>query len=117
MLQLTPPALVQNSGWEFNATANIITNKIFSWSVTMNGAFNRNKLIAYPNIEQSPYATTLIVGKPLNIAYFLRYTGVDAQTGEYTFEDKNHDDQITYNPPDDDTYIVDLTPGFLGGLE
>jgi len=63
----------------------------------------------------------LKIGKPLNIKYAYHYTGVDPQTGQYTFLDKNHDGiiSLTYNPadgPTDDRYIVSLAPKFFGGL-
>jgi TonB-linked SusC/RagA family outer membrane protein len=112
------PALVQNSGWELTGNTKIISLKKFSWTINMNVAINRNKLLAYPDISQSPYASTLVVGQPLNIIHLLRSTGVDPQTGQYTFYDKNHDGQINYAPgqPTDDSYVYNLTPKFFGGL-
>jgi hypothetical protein len=53
-----------------------------------------------------------VIGKSLNSMPYLRYTGVNPQTGEYSFEDKNHDGQLGAN----DRYIYDLTPKFFGGL-
>jgi hypothetical protein len=106
------PALVQNTGWEFTASAKIIDSKNFGWSISFNTAINKNKLLAYPNLSQSPYANILVVGKSLNSFRVWHYIGVDPQTGQYSFEDKNHDGQILFN----DTYSYDLTPKFYGGL-
>jgi hypothetical protein len=112
------PALVQNSGVEITAGASLVKTNDFNWSINFNTAINRNKLVAYPNFLQSPYVGIYQIGQPLNIRYALHYTGVDPQTGQYQFSDKNHDGVITYNPgqPGDDSYIVNFTPKFFGGL-
>ncbi len=112
------PALVQNDGWEFVFGAKIINTENIKVSINFNTAINRNKLLAYYNLEQSPFASSLIVGKPLNIIQRLHYTGIDPETGEYLFEDKNHDRQITYDPgkENSDTYVYDLSPKFFGGM-
>lgn len=116
------PALVENSGWEFTLTAKIIETKNTSLSINWNTSLNKNRLLSYPNISQSPYAKTLEVGKPLNLAHLFHYTGVNPQTGLYSFEDRDHDGQIIYNPnryypsQGDDTYVYDLSPKFLGGV-
>ncbi len=112
------PALVQNSGWEFNASSSLIRKQKFSLSVNLNGAINHNKLIAYPNIEKSPYADKLVVGEPLNIVRVLRYLGINPENGEQLVDDKNHDGQILWNPTDtaDDSYPYNLSPKFLGGF-
>jgi TonB-linked SusC/RagA family outer membrane protein len=115
------PALVQNTGWEFTASANLIRLKKFSWTVNFNMAINRNKLVSYPDFSQSPYAygqNALKIGQPLNITNVLHYVGVDPQTGQYAFLDKNHDGQIIWNPgyPNDDSYPLVLAPKYFGGF-
>ncbi|WP_162846942.1 SusC/RagA family TonB-linked outer membrane protein [Mucilaginibacter gracilis] len=112
------PALVQNKGLEFVFSAKIIKTKDFDWSMNFNTSFNRNKLLAYPNLSLSPYANRFVIGQPLNIVKLLHYTGVDPQTGYYTFEDKNHDGKISNVPSEpatDDRYVYDLSPKFIGG--
>jgi hypothetical protein len=112
------PALVQNDGWEFTFSGKIIHTKSINWSVSFNTGINRNKLIAYPNFEQSPYVGTYVIGKPLNITRILHYTGVDPKTGLYTFEDKDKSGDITvdFDGKPDDTYIINLNPKFSGGM-
>jgi TonB-linked SusC/RagA family outer membrane protein len=112
------PAVVQNIGWEFTLATTLVSTKDFKWSLAFNTSINRNKLVAFPNFELSPYATSLVVGEPLNIKRLLKYTGVDPQTGLYTFEDKDKDGHITTNSnsPKDDFYYFNLNPGFTGGL-
>jgi len=113
------PALVQNEGWEFTTRFKIIESKNFKWALNFNTAFNNNKLVDYPNFSLSPFVGQLIIGKPLNIRRLLHYTGVDSQSGEYAFYDKDHDGQITYDytgTKPDDSYIYNLNPKFFGGL-
>jgi len=113
------PALVQNTGWEISLSANLIKTRKFTYSLTFNTAFNQNKLVSYPDFSHSPFYSLEEIGKPLNMAFALHYTGVDPETGIYTFLDKNHDGQISTYPPraaTDDRYIINLTPKFIGGL-
>jgi TonB-linked SusC/RagA family outer membrane protein len=112
------PALVENVGWEFGIGATLIQTRKFSWSVNFNTAINQNKLVSYPNFAQSPYTATLKIGQPLNMSYVLHYIGVDQQTGQYSYLDKNHDGQIEYNPGQlrDDSYPLVLAPKFFGGV-
>ncbi len=111
------PALVQNDGWEFTANAKIIERKNFKWSISFNTSANKNKLVAYPKFDQSPYFSIYEIGKSLNIARILHFTGVDPQTGLYTFEDKTKDGEISTNPGvKDDRFIQELNPQFFGGV-
>lgn len=112
------PATIQNTGFEPSISARIITKKDLSLLITANFGVNRNVLLSFPNIETSPYASTYIVGKPLNIDKKLHYIGVDPQTGDYSFEDKNKDGVITYYPFNDlsDKQIIDYSVSGDGGL-
>lgn len=112
------PANVENKGWEITLNSKIIDNQDFRWSVRCNLGINRNKLISYPNLSQSPFSDTYIIGQSLNIRKLLHATGVDSQTGNYTFQDKNKDGQITmdFTGKSDDRYPHDLSPRFEGGI-
>jgi TonB-linked SusC/RagA family outer membrane protein len=113
------PALVQNDGWEYTITARVLETKNVKWSVNFNMAINRNKLVAYPHFDQSPYVSTLIVGKSLNVLRLLHYIGVDPQTGQYAFYDRNHNGQIDIDysgKTPDDRYTYDLAPDYFGGF-
>lgn len=116
-------AKVENTGLEVMLDARLISKKDFNWSVTFNVGLNRNKLLEYPGIEISPYATRYKVGQSLNTQYFLHYLGVDPQTGTYSFQDYNGDGIIRENSSvqpgtaDDDRYVaIDVTPKYQGGF-
>lgn len=112
------PATVQNQGIEIQLRTKLLEKNDFDWSFNFNIGVNKNKLVAYANIDQSPYAGTYIIGQSLNITRMLHYTGVNPLTGEYTFYDKNHDGLVNANPNDtaNDLFNKDLSIKFSGGF-
>ena len=117
------PADVENSGWEFLANARVMNAKGFSWTVNFNIGINRNRLLAYPDIAQSPYYTRYKIGESLDNYYVFHYTGVNPQTGQYTYTDYHNTGKIIENdqvPPgtgdDDRGAAVNMAPKFTGGL-
>ncbi len=58
------PALVQNAGWEVQLNARFINTSTINWSGNFNVSLNRNKLVAYPNFESSPYRALYQIGRP-----------------------------------------------------
>ena len=119
------PATVQNTGWEFALTGRVINGKDFTWSAGFNISMNRNKLQDYPNIANSPYYASYVVGQPLSTSYVYHYLGIDPRNGMYSFKDYNHDGYLQGNqavsaPPmsdnSDNRIAIDLTPRFTGGF-
>ncbi len=98
------PALVQNTGWEFELHAVPIQRANFSWSSDFNLTLSRNRLLEYPGLEESNNALRYKVGKPLDNVRLWVYTGVDPETGLYTFEMETGQ-----------TVFYDITPRFYGG--
>jgi TonB-dependent starch-binding outer membrane protein SusC len=87
-------AVVQNSGIEFEADFHKV-GKHFTWDGQFTLAIPRNKLVRFPGLELSNYRRSLIIGKSLSSDSLFRYTGIDPQTGEYTFKDSS--DKIVKN--------------------
>lgn len=117
------PAEVLNYGWEVTAGGYVVHGKNFSYRADFNISANRNKLLSYPNIEESPYYDQYFVGEPLSLRFAYHLLGVNPQTGKYEYEDYNKDGKITKEdgvPPGtglDDRYIrINIAPRFLGGL-
>ncbi len=111
---------VQNIGVEANLNAQILRGSALKWTVNFNTTFAKNKIIsqttdnilinAYSDLE----ATHILkVGQPVGSFYGLKSTGIDAQTGDATFEDTNGDGTIDYN---DAQVIGKALPTFFGGL-
>jgi TonB-dependent starch-binding outer membrane protein SusC len=109
------PASVQNSGWEFTLTSKNVTSKQFKWSSSFNMTVQRNKLLSFPNLSTSTYASLYEVGRPLDIVKGFKYLGVDPATGVFSFQDVNKDGQLTAQQ--DYQILRSLAPDFMGGME
>ncbi len=114
-VQRNLPASVRNTGIELSLNTLNIRGRDFSWSTSINVTIPSNKLLSYPNLDSSSYNTTYAVGKSLYVTYVFHNTGVDPQTGLYTFATKNAGGLPT--TPND--YIVSkpITQSFYGGFE
>jgi len=89
-------AVVQNQGWEFSAISTNIKTTNFNWTSNFNITFNRNKLLAFPNLASSSYAQQYIIGQPTSIVYGYRYKDVNPTTGLFEFYAANG--TVTSNP-------------------
>ncbi len=113
-IQANLGAIVENSGWEFGLNTINLKNAAWRWTTDFNLSIPRNKLVAFPDLESSTYATQYVIGEPLGIKKLYHVIGVDPQTGVYQFEDYNGDGKIS--APEDRQYIVDTSPQYFGGI-
>lgn len=116
-------ANVQNSGLELSLSGRVIDKEQLSWSATLNFGQNRNKLLAFPGIEYTPYYTIQKVGRALNTVYLFHYKGVDPQTGQRSYEDFNNDGAVKILNSEspgtngDDRFVaLDLSPKFEASM-
>ena len=114
-------AKVQNTGWEFVVTSSNVKTKTFSWNTSFNLTVPRNKLVSFPGIESSSYATKYVVGQPLSVLMKFKYLGVNDTTGIFQFLTSGG--APTYSPIDasnnkfnDIEDIGNQDPKFYGGL-
>lgn len=107
------PAVIDNTGTEFNLTSNIIKGKNFSWTTRANLTVPNNKLVSYPNLENSSYSKVFVLGQPLSISFMYHYTGLDPVKNIYTFEDLNKDGQIIEST---DRKPVFIGQNYFGGI-
>jgi hypothetical protein len=98
------PAIVQNSGLEVEAETRL-SGPRFNWNSKLTMAIPRNKLVSFPNLENSGYRNSLIIGESVNAKKMYQYTGVNDSTGLYNFMDTTN--KVTHN--------YDLT--FFGALQ
>lgn len=118
MIQANLPAVVQNTGWEFQFSSTNIKTPNISWNTTLNLTIPKNKLVAYPDLAASAYANTYVVGKSLYIRESFAYLGVDPQTGVYLFKSV-----ATGKPTASPVYPDDLEPNkkiskqYFGGFQ
>jgi TonB-linked SusC/RagA family outer membrane protein len=114
-VQYNLPATVQNTGWEFELNTVNVKSKNIKWTTSVNLAIPRNKLVSYPNLAGSSYATVYAIGKPLYIQARYHYTGVNPQTGIYTFQDVNGNGSLS--TPADLQFLKEAAIDFHGGLQ
>jgi hypothetical protein len=109
------PATVQNTIWEITLSTTNVKTKNIAWSTNINFTVPNNKLVAFPNIEQSSYNFNYFVGEAVGAQKALHLMGVDPQTGRYVFASKTD----PFNPinPDDYTVLINPFPKFYGGIQ
>lgn len=107
-------ATVENTGTEFTLRTVNFQRKDFSWTTNLNLTMARNKLLSFPDLENSVYKNTYVIGESLNIRKVYHSTGVDPQTGLYTFEDADGNGTIDSN---DRTRVADFSPKYFAGLQ
>ncbi|AXP82740.1 TonB-dependent Receptor Plug Domain protein [Mariniflexile rhizosphaerae] len=113
-IQANLEATVENKGFEFDFRSVNIKSKNFNWTTSLNISLLRNKLLKFPGLEGSTYRNNFVIGESLNIGKMYQLTGIDSETGLYTFYDFNDDGAITSN--EDRQIIFDKTPKYFGGL-
>jgi len=102
-------ALVQNTGWEFVVSSTNMRTKFFTWKSSFNMTIPRNKLVAYPDLATSSYASVFLIGQPITIRKFTDYQGVDPTTGVYVMNG--------INLTTDRTIVADLAQRYYGGFQ
>jgi TonB-linked SusC/RagA family outer membrane protein len=111
------PATVQNVDWEFTLATKNINEKNFSWETSFNLTIPRNKLLRFTNLENSTYASLLVIGQPLNIIKAYHFQGVDPAKGLYQMLDENENPTFAPDPKIDRTVLINTLPKFYGGLQ
>lgn len=112
-IQANLPALVQNTGWEFQLLTTNLMNKHFKWQTSLNTTIPENKLVQFNGIEKTSYANRYVIGYPLNIHKLYQYDGIDPETGFYRIVDVNDDGR--YNN-DDRVVIKKMGRTYYGGI-
>jgi TonB-linked SusC/RagA family outer membrane protein len=113
-IQANLDAEVENSGFEFEVNGTLLKKDNFSWNGSFNLSLPKNRLLAFPGLENSSYANRYIIGQPLNIVKLYQLEGVNPETGIFEFTDFNGDGALSSEG--DRQYIADLSPKFFGGL-
>jgi TonB-linked SusC/RagA family outer membrane protein len=115
-------AIIKNYGYEFILNTVNIKSKNFSWTTSLNATIPRSILKSYPDVLTSGVAS-LEVGKSLTGVKLYNYQGVDPQTGNRTYKNRNGviSDFSLFNPIQlsqtlDKTEFVDLAPKYYAGF-
>lgn len=114
---------MSNQGLEFVLSSVNISRRNFNWTTDFNLSLNRNKLEKLGLKQVYYYAKTsdatndnvirMTPGQPLSMFWGYVSKGVDPETGDLIYEDRNGDGEIT---PLDKTWIGNANPKFTFGL-
>ncbi len=117
---LTNGGEVEDKGFEFNVTTRNINTANFRWSTNFNITYQKNTLLKTPIDNQLLSAFNdlnpthiLKVGQPVGSFWGVKFTGVNPQTGDATFEDLDKNGVID---ADDAQILGKARPDFYGGL-
>jgi len=111
------PAVVQNSGWEMTLHTINLKTRSFNWTTSANLTIPFNKLVAFPGIATSSYASQLVIGQPANIVKYYPFLGVNPATGGFQFGDAHGNPTPTPNASFDRTVLININPRFYGGID
>lgn len=113
-------ATVDNSGWELQLNTENVKSQHFTWSSNINFTIPRNKLVAYPGLENSINRIRFVVGEPVSMRRVYDHIGVDPTTGINLYLTAEGKETSILTPSglgfDNQTVYIDLTPKYYGGL-
>lgn len=103
---------VENRGFEFALTANILTGPV-SWTSTFNISQVRNKVLKLEVDDQILNDSHILKeGEPIGTFFLIDQDGVDPQTGNVLWDDINNDGNINSA---DRQVVGNAQPDFFGG--
>jgi hypothetical protein len=109
---------VENTGYEITLNTVNIRKTNFDWNTSFNITIPENKLLKFPGLASSSYASKFIIGKPLSLVYIARYMGVDPQTGLASVDDINKNGTFQVTNLNGDLYAAfDQDPKVYGGIQ
>lgn len=109
------PATIQNRIWEVSINTKFINTKSIAWTIGINLTIPKNKLVKFPDLENSAYANSLVIGEPLDVQKLYQFLGVDPEGGFYKFQSTTD----PFNPvfSTDATVLVSSFPKYYGGFQ
>ena len=75
------PAKVLNSGFEFGLSSTNIQSPTLRWTTSLNMTLPYNELLEFPDLENSSYSGTYLLGQPVTAIRGYEYFGVNPETG------------------------------------
>jgi TonB-linked SusC/RagA family outer membrane protein len=107
-------AVILNTGFEMVLSANVIKSPTIRLCLAANLTLPSNKVVAFENLENSPYHGTLLLNEPVTVLNKLQSEGVDKTNGLYKMKDL--DGMPGYNV-NDYTKVGALDPKLLAGFQ
>lgn len=114
-VQFNLPATIHNTGVEFVLSTQTLKRKNFSWTTAINLTVPTSRVVEFPHLNQlSDFVLRFEVNQPASIVKRYAFTGLDATTGDYTFQDVNEDG--AYSLLNDAKTIINTSDRFFGGV-
>ncbi|REC61324.1 SusC/RagA family TonB-linked outer membrane protein [Chryseobacterium pennae] len=107
-------ATILNTGTEVVVQAGLLNTENWKWSLGFNITFPKDRLLSFPDLENSSYKNYFEIGRSTSLRKLYRYNGIDPVTGLYTFEDFNKDGVIN---SDDKQITKELKQYWYGGIQ
>jgi TonB-linked SusC/RagA family outer membrane protein len=112
------PATIQNTSWEVTLNTVNLKSSNISWKTSINLTIPKNKLISFPGIELTAYASQtdgIIIGQPLGTGKVYQFAGVNPSNGRYLVIDKSGHPNTSTTFADRSVFISGLTK-YYGGV-
>ena len=114
--QANLPAVVKNTGWEFELNTINLKGDHFSWSTNVNLTLPKNVLQSFTNLATSSYANTLVIGEDISRVYGYRFEGLD-NTGVPLYRTVSGTPSNNPSSATDGYFTIGKrTPDFYGGI-
>lgn len=116
---------LENSGIEIGLNTKNIISDNFTWSTDFNISFVDTEVISLPGANDSPEGKFIeaagarqraIEGRSTNNFYLVRYVGVNSQTGDAEYLDREGKVTTTPNFDTDRVVVGNALPDFYGGI-
>lgn len=115
---------MENRGLEFDLSTINLRSKDFEWNTSLNIGVNKNEVLSLPGAATDLDGNRFVAGSAnqraiegysINTFFLIRYVGINSQTGDAEWLDR--DGNITTSPTANDRVIVgDANPDFTGGI-
>jgi TonB-dependent starch-binding outer membrane protein SusC len=113
---LTNMGKMRNRGIETTINAAIFAGRGFNWTISANHTYNKNTILELDGQDENIDGLFINrIGQPQNSIYVVRFKGVDAQTGNSIYLDKDGKETQVYDP-NDRVIVGTVDPSHYGGV-
>jgi TonB-linked SusC/RagA family outer membrane protein len=111
------PAVVLNRGFEFSLNTTNVQTGQFTWTSAATLTVPTNKLLDFPNLAASFYASQFILGESTTLTRAYPYTGIDPATGQASGTYVSPTGLFANNPTLSTEVRTTGYPKYYGGLQ
>lgn len=106
-----------NRGIEYNINYDLVKTRDLTWTVNVNGSYNKNRVTDLGGITSFELGTSLVtVGKPIGSHFEVKWAGVDASTGAPLYYDLDGKVTPVYSTANSVQEFGTSIPPYAGGF-